>query len=137
MGSVSRTDVAVCYMDNLVDKKLLGKLTREINNIKVKSLTMNQQSLIEAIYKHKWYNPFPKVKYTERPDSAASAILEGNIIILVDNSPSALVLPTSIFDIIEEVDDYYFRRLPARISALPAILSRLLRSSSRHCGCLH
>lgn len=100
--------MAVCYMDNLVDKKLLGKLTREINNIKVKSLTMNQQSLIEAIYKHKWYNPFPKVKYTERPDSAASAILEGNIVILVDNSPSALVLPTSIFDIIEEVDDYYF-----------------------------
>lgn len=108
VGSVSRTDVAVCYMDNLVDKKLLDKLTREINNIKVKSLTMNQQSLIEAIYKHKWYNPFPKVKYTERPDTAASALLEGNIIILVDNSPSALVLPTSIFDIVEEVDDYYF-----------------------------
>lgn len=69
---------------------------------------MNQQSLIEALYKRVWYNPFPKVKYTERPDTAASAILEGNIVILVDNAPSALLMPTSIFDVLEEADDYYF-----------------------------
>lgn len=108
VGSLSGTDVAVCYMENKVDKKLLNKITSEISRIKVESLTMNQQSLIEAIYKHRWYNPFPKIKYTERPDTAASAILEGNIVILVDNSPSALLLPTSVFDIVEEADEYYF-----------------------------
>lgn len=69
---------------------------------------MNQQSLGELMFGRKWYNPFPKIKYTERPDSAASALLEGNIVILVDNSPSALVLPTSIFDVMEDAGDYYF-----------------------------
>lgn len=71
---------------------------------------MNQQSLVELMFGRKWYNPFPKIKYTERPDSAASAILEGNIVILVDNSPSALVIPTSVFDVIEELMTITFRR---------------------------
>lgn len=104
----SKSDVAVCYMDNKVDKKLLNAITDRINKIDTDSLAMNQQSLIEAIYPKKWYNPFPKIKYTERPDSAAANLLKGNIVILVDNSPSALILPTSIFDVTEEADDYYF-----------------------------
>ena len=72
------------------------------------SLTMNQESLAECLYQRKWYNPFPKFKYTERPDTAAAQVLEGNIVILVDNSPSAMILPTTIFDVVEEADDYYF-----------------------------
>lgn len=108
IGSKSQTDVALVYMETKVDKKLLARLTERLNAIHVPSLTMNQQSLVEALYKHRWYNPFPKVKHTERPDTAASAVLEGNIVILVDNAPSALLLPTSIFDILEEADDYYF-----------------------------
>ena len=71
-------------------------------------LTMNQESLAECLYQRKWYNPFPKFKYTERPDAASAQVLEGNIVILVDNSPSAMILPTTIFDVIEEADDYYF-----------------------------
>lgn len=108
VGSASKTDVALCYMDNKVDKKLLKKLTDSLNNAKINALTMNQQSLVETIYKYKWYNPFPKIKHSERPDSTASAILEGNIAIMVDNAPSALILPTSIFDLLDEADDYYF-----------------------------
>lgn len=108
VSNCSKSDVSVCYMDNKVDKKLLKSITDRINLIDVDSLAMNQQSLIEAIYPKKWYNPFPKIKYTERPDSAAANLLKGNIVILVDNSPSALILPTSIFDITEEADDYYF-----------------------------
>ena len=109
--SVSRTskaDVVLCYMEDKVDKKLLREISERIKNVRVDSLAMNQQSLVEAIYPKKWYNPFPKIKYTERPDSAAANAIKGNIIILVDNSPSALILPTSIFDIAEEADDYYF-----------------------------
>lgn len=108
IGSESHTDVAVMYMENKVDRKLLNELRKRLKQISVPSLTMNQQSLIEALYKRAWLNPFPKVKHTERPDTAASAILEGNIVILVDNSPSAILLPTSIFDVLEEADDYYF-----------------------------
>ena len=108
VGSLSKTDVAVCYMDSVVDHKLLDQITQKIQSVQVEALTMNQQSLVEAIYPRRWYNPFPKFKYSERPDSTASSILEGNIILLVDNSPSAVVIPTSIFDIVEEADDYYF-----------------------------
>lgn len=108
VGTQSHTDVAVIYMENKADKKLLANLDKRLNAINVPSLTMNQQSLVEALYKNLWYNPFPKVKHTERPDTTASAILDGNIVILVDNAPSALLLPTSIFDVLEEADDYYF-----------------------------
>lgn len=108
VGTQSHTDVAVIYMENKVDKKLLANLDKRLNAINVPSLTMNQQSLVEALYKNLWYNPFSKVKHTERPDTTASAILDGNIVILVDNAPSALLLPTSIFDVLEEADDYYF-----------------------------
>ncbi len=107
-GKSSHTDIAVCYMESRVDKALLDKIVTRIQNIKVDALTMNQESLAECLYEKKWYNPFPKFKYTERPDTAAAQVLEGNIIILVDNSPSAMILPTSIFDVVEEADDYYF-----------------------------
>ena len=108
VGTQSHTDIAVIYMENKVDKKLLANLDKRLKAIDVPSLTMNQQSLVEALYKNLWYNPFPKVKHTERPDTTASAIPDGNIVILVDNAPSALLLPTSIFDVLEEADDYYF-----------------------------
>lgn len=108
VGRSSRTDVTLCYMSDRVDQQLLQKITEKINAIDCDALRMNQQSLAEALFKRKWFNPFPKFKYTERPDTAAACLLEGKIVILVDTSPSALVLPTSIFDIIEEANDYYF-----------------------------
>lgn len=107
-GESSHTDIAICYMENRVDKQLLKKIKDRIKDLKVDALTMNQESLAECIFPYKWFNPFPKFKFSERPDTAAASVLEGNIIILVDNSPSAMILPSSVFDIIEEADDYYF-----------------------------
>lgn len=111
VGESSRTDVALCYMDDRVDQELLKNLNHRIRDIKVDDLRMNQQSLAECLFKRKWYNPFPKFKFTERPDTAAACLLEGKVVILVDNSPSAMILPTSILDIIEEANDYYFPTL--------------------------
>lgn len=107
-GKASKTDIALCYMDSCVDKNFLKKIRDRIKDIKVDALTLNQESLAECLYTSKWFNPFPKFKYTERPDTASAQILEGNIIILVDNSPSAMILPISIFDMIQEADDFYF-----------------------------
>ena len=107
-GKSSKTDIVLCYMDSRVDHEFLNKVKERIEQIKVDALTMNQESLAECLYKKKWYNPFPKFKFTERPDTAAAQILEGDIVILVDNSPSAMITPTSIFDVVEEADDYYF-----------------------------
>ena len=107
VGSISHTDVVLCYMSDKVDQELLTSVRAKIQNIKTASLNMNQTSLAERLYKRKWYNPFPKYKYTERPDTSAASILEGSLVILVDNSPSAIILPTSLFGIMEEADDFY------------------------------
>lgn len=107
-GKTSQTDIVFCYMDSRVDQNFLDRIRKRVKELKVDSLTMNQESLAECLYQRRWINPFPKFKFTERPDTAAAQVLEGNIIILVDNSPSAMIAPTSIFDIIEEADDYYF-----------------------------
>ena len=111
VGESSRTDVAVCYMKDRVDTELLNTVLTRIKSIKTDDLRMNQQSLAECLYKRKWFNPFPKFKFTERPDTAAACLLEGKVVILVDNSPSAMILPTSILDMIEEANDYYFPTL--------------------------
>ncbi len=108
VGKTSKTDVAVCYMDSRVDKKLLNNIKYMLETIQVDALNMNQESLAECLVPGRWINPFPKFKYTERPDAAAAQILEGNIILLVDNSPSAMILPTTIFKVLEEADDFYF-----------------------------
>jgi len=108
IGDSSRTDVVVCYMDERADEKLLNKLRERLNNLKVDALSLNQESLAEALYDSTWLNPFPNFKYCERPDSTAASLLEGQIAILVDNSPAVMLLPTSVFDIMEEANDYYF-----------------------------
>ena len=111
IGDSSRTDVALCYMSDRADKALLKNAENRLRSIRTGDLRMNQQSLAEQLFKRKWFNPFPKFKFTERPDTAAACLLEGKVVILVDNSPSAMILPTSILDIIEEANDYYFPTL--------------------------
>ena len=108
VGNSSRTDVVIAYMGNRVEPEMLNNIRKRIDAIEIDSLSMNQQSLAECLYQHKWYNPFPKFKFSERPDVTAASILEGSVAILVDNSPSAMILPTSVFDIVEDADDYYF-----------------------------
>ena len=98
-GESSHTDIAVCYMANRVDHDFLYDLKSRIKGLHVDALSMNQQSLAESLYEKHWFNPFPKYRYSERPDTTAAQILEGNIVIFVDNAPQAMILPTSLFDI--------------------------------------
>ena len=107
VGSISKSDIVICYMEGLADETLLKDLRKSIENIQVEALTMAHESLAEALVPHKWLSPFPKVRYTERPDTASSNILEGKVILMIDNSPSVLILPTSFFDFIQEAQDYY------------------------------
>ncbi|MEF9933970.1 MAG: spore germination protein [Clostridium sp.] len=117
VGELSRTDVAIGYLSGSEDKKALAVIKEKLKNLKVKSLTMSDQSIVEAITGGSLINPFPKVRYTERPDVAAAHILDGKIIMIVDNSPSAIILPTSFFDFLQDVDDYY----------LPVVTGNVLR----------
>ena len=108
VGSRTHNDAVLCYLDDKVDQDLLRKLRGKLLGLEVRSLTMAQESLAEAIRPKQWYNPFPKVRYTERPDAAAASIMEGSIVLMVDNSPSVMILPTGFFDFTQESNDYYF-----------------------------
>ena len=108
IGTKSHTDAVICYVADKVDKKMLDNIRKKVSEINVNNLTMGQATLAEALLTKQHFNPFPKVRYTERPDAAAASINEGNVVIMVDNSPSAMIVPTGIFDFLQDSNDYYF-----------------------------
>lgn len=122
VGSSSQTDLVLCYMEDTVNQQVLEEIRHRLKNIQVKALTMSQESIAEALCPHSWMNPLPKVRYTERPDTAASSILEGKVILLIDNTPSALMLPTSFFDFVQETQDYYLPPITGNYLRLIRIL---------------
>lgn len=120
VGKRSQTDVALAYLDGKADKKFVEKLRQRLRALDVNALTMGQESLTEALVNKGWYNPFPKVRYTERPDNAAAAIAEGRVVVLIDNAASAMLLPVSIFDFLQENQRFLFSAGGGRISAAGA-----------------
>ena len=108
VGSSSKTDIVISYLEDKVDKKLLKKVVDRLNSIDVESLSMSHESLKECLVPGQPFNPFPKFRYTERPDAAAACIFDGNIILLTDGSPTAIILPTGIFDFVQDINDFYF-----------------------------
>lgn len=108
VGERSRSDVAICYIEDKADEKLVAMLKDKLSKLRVEALTMNVESVAECLLPGKWINPFPKFKYSERPDTAAAAVFDGNVVLMVDNCPAVIILPTSIFDMLEEADDFYF-----------------------------
>lgn len=108
VGDVSATDVVICYMAGKADTKQLDILRRKIQNVHIPSLTMAQESLTECLVHKQWYNPFPKVRYTERPDSAAACLNEGKILVLVDNSAAVMVVPSAMMEFWQDSNDFCF-----------------------------
>jgi stage V sporulation protein AF len=108
VGSESKTDVVLCYMANRVNRKHLKILRKKLEDIKVKALPLSHESLRECLIPEQMWNPFPKIRYTERPDAAAACVYDGNIIIITDGSPTIMIAPTGIFDFIQDINDYYF-----------------------------
>ena len=125
VGTASKTDVVIGYVNGLVDEKLLKKVRDKIDAIHQDTLTVGDQSLVEAIGRAGWLNPFPKVRYTQRPDVVSAHLTEGKLVLLVDNSPSAVLIPTSIFDFLQDTDDYYFPILTGNYFRLLRILNML------------
>lgn len=107
VGTESKTDVTLAYLNNCVNKDLLKKITDSLHNLNATSLTMGSISLEELLVKKNWCHPLPSIQLTERPDVACSYLMEGHIIIIVDNSPSVLILPGTIFQFIQSPEDYY------------------------------
>ena len=107
VGNKSKTDVCIGYIEGLAKTDNVELIKKKIESIDVRALVMGDQSLVETLTKSKWYNPFPKIKTTQRPDVASAHVLEGKILILIDTSPNIIVVPVSIFDFMQDADDYY------------------------------
>ena len=84
-------------MEGLASRELLADLKRAMAGLSATSLTMGTKSLEELLVKKRWFHPLPCMHYTERPDVACSFLAEGHIAVIVDNSPSVLILPCTIF----------------------------------------
>ena len=126
LGGSSQTDVVVCYMDGVADSSMIKEIKERLKAARPKSLTLGYQSLAESLIRGGWLNPFPKIRTTERPDTAAAQVLEGSILVLCDTSPRVMILPTSIFDYIQQTDDYYFPPLTGSYMRLVRTLILLL-----------
>ncbi|MBQ8038544.1 MAG: spore germination protein [Lachnospiraceae bacterium] len=107
VGSQSKTDVALAYMNGEADSQLLEQIRQRLSAMDISALTMGTQSMEELLSPRKWYHPLPSLFRTERPDVACSYLLEGYILLLVDTTPSVLVLPASIFQHSQSPEDYY------------------------------
>ncbi len=134
VGSSSKVDVAISYIEGKIDKSVVQKLRKRLNSINLSGISMTSQALSEVLVPSAFFNPFPKVRFTERPDFASACLLEGKIILIMDNSPSVMIFPNSIADFSRETDDYYFppitgtyvRVIRSLVSVLTVILSPLM-----------
>ncbi len=107
VGKRSKSDVVVAYIDDLADKSLVDKINKKLKEIDVGALVMAEKTLEELLVKKKWYNPFPQVRFTERPDVVSAHLLEGHVAIIVDTSPSVMILPVTMFHFTQHAEDYY------------------------------
>lgn len=107
VGLRSKTNVDLVYMEDLIYPDLLEEIEKRLNTFEIDGVL--DSGVIEQLTEEKWYSPFPQFQTTERPDRAAMAILEGRIVLLCDNSPMALILPTDYNSFIKTSDDYYNR----------------------------
>ena len=126
VGGASGTDIVVCYMKGVAKKSTVDEVIKKIRGIRPESLTLGFQSLSECFLRHGWLNPFPKIRSTERPDTASAELVEGAVLVLCDTSPQAMILPTSAFDYLAQTDDFYFPPLTGTYLRLVRTLIFLL-----------
>ena len=110
VGDQSKTDVVLMYIEDIADQSMVDEVKHRIEQVKVDGLTMTDKELEEFIT-GQVYNPYPLVRYTERPDVVAAHLYQGMIAIIVDTSPSVMIGPVTLFDHLTSVEEY--RQTPA------------------------
>ncbi|MDQ0046255.1 stage V sporulation protein AF [Paenibacillus polymyxa] len=104
VGRRTRTDVCLGYIDDIVDKVMVDTVRDKIKNVNLDGIPLADKQLEETIINKGW-NPYPLVRYSERPDVVASHIMEGRLVIFVDTSPSVMILPTTFFDLCQHAEE--------------------------------
>ncbi len=124
IGTRSKTDVAIMYIDDIVNKRALRELNNRIEKINIDAVF--DSAYIEQLIEDNKYSIFPQIQSTERPDVVAAALYEGRIAILVDNSPFAIIVPCTLPNLFQSPDDYYQRWMHASIVRILRIVAVLI-----------
>jgi len=106
VGRRSKTDVIVSYIEDIANPDLVANIKDKLQSINIDGLPMAEKSVEELIVPGNYWNPFPRVRYTERPDVAAVHLLEGHVVLIVDTSPSIIILPTTYFHHVQHAEEY-------------------------------
>ncbi|MDO4553534.1 MAG: spore germination protein [Lachnospiraceae bacterium] len=106
-GERSKTDIALMYIDDLVRPDILYSIQNRLSHITMDGIL--DSGMLEQLLVEDWRTPFPHFQHTQRPDKTASALLEGRIVLVVDNSPDVLILPVTWNTFFQASDDYYNR----------------------------
>lgn len=106
VGVRSQTDIAVAFIQDIANPDLVDSIKEKVNAINIDGVPMAEKAIEEYIVGGFKWNPFPKVRYTERPDVAVTHLLEGHVLLLTDTSPTATILPTTMFHHLQHVEEY-------------------------------
>lgn len=123
VGDRTKTDIAVCYMEDLVQPRLLEKIINKLEKISYDGIY--DGGMLEQFLETNIWTPFPQFQHTERPDKAAANLLEGHIVLVVDNSPGVLTVPATYNMFFQAGDDYYTRTAVASFSRLLRFIASL------------
>lgn len=107
IGKYTNTNVAIAYIEGLVDKSLIKEIMDRLERIEIDGIL--ESGYIEEMIEDNPYSPFPQIMSTERPDVACSSMLEGRAVILVEGTPFTLIAPISFFSLLQSQEDYYQR----------------------------
>ncbi|MDC3415869.1 spore germination protein [Aquibacillus salsiterrae] len=107
IGQKTKTDIAILYMNGIVNQKILDEVKTRLKRVQVDGIF--EGGSLEELIQDETFTPFPTIYNTERPDSAASNLLEGRVVIIIDGTPFALVAPALFVQFLQSSEDYYQR----------------------------
>ena len=109
VGKRSKTDICIAYVEDIANPDLVELIKNKLDEIDIDGLPMAEKTIEELVFGRNW-NPYPLVRYTERPDVAAVHLLEGHVLVFVDTSPSVMITPTTFFHHVQHAEE--FRQKP-------------------------
>lgn len=124
VGRRSKTGVALMYIDDIVDDKLLKEVIKRIENVDIDAII--DSSMLENLIEDNYLSPFPQIENTERPDAVAASLYEGRVALIVDNSPFALIIPATIGTLMQSSEDHYTRWIEATLTRIFRLLGLIL-----------
>ncbi|MBE5888879.1 MAG: spore germination protein [Lachnospiraceae bacterium] len=107
VGLRSFTNVGIVYIEDLAEPQLVKEIENRINEYEIDGIL--DSGVVEQLTEENWVSPFPQLQSTRRPDRAAMSVLDGKVVVLVDNSPQALLIPSDVNSFLKTTDDYYNR----------------------------